>query len=87
MSYRENCKKVYTLKTTTSDVYKWSPGCPDFSKKKLHDGRSNGKKNPVLCTAVAGSQGQDFTTTYVYDAVIVGYQENRLAYVECDYVE
>jgi hypothetical protein len=87
MSYRENCKRVYILKTVTSDVYKWSPGCPDFSKKKLQDNRGSGKINPPICTAVAGSQGQDFTTTYVYDAVIVGYEEARLAYVECDYVE
>jgi hypothetical protein len=87
MSFRENCRKTYFLKTFTSDIYKWSPGCPDFSKKKLQDNRGSGKKTPVICTATAGSQGQDFTTTYVYDIVVVDYQQARLAYVECDYVE
>jgi hypothetical protein len=87
MNDRSSCKKVFVLKQFTSDIYKWSPGCPDFSRKKLHDNRGSGKKNPVLCTAVAGSQGQDFVTTYVYDTAIIDYQQARLAYVECDYVE
>lgn len=85
MSFRENCSKTYFLKTVTSDVYKWSPGCPDFSKKRRHDGGGNTK--PVFCTAVAGSQGQDWTTTYVYDTAVVDNQQARLAYVECDYVQ
>lgn len=85
MNNKFSCKKVYVLKTVTSDVYKWSPGCPDYSKKKLHNGSGNIK--PVFCTAIAGSQGQDWNTTYVYDIKLIDNQQAREAYVECDYVE
>jgi hypothetical protein len=85
MNNRSSCKKVFFLKTSTYDVYKWSPGCPDFSKNRRHEGTGNTK--PVFCTAVAGSQGQDFITTYVYDTALIDNQQARLAYVECDYVE
>jgi hypothetical protein len=85
MSIRQNCSRVYVLKTYGSDLYKWSPGCPDFSKKRRQEGSGNIK--PVFCTATAGSQGQDWTTNYVYDTTIIDNQQARLAYVECGYVE
>jgi hypothetical protein len=85
MINRNNCNKVFVTKTFTSDVYKWSPSCPDFSKKRRQEGSASVK--PVFCTAVGGSQGQDWTTGYVYNLALIDGQQARLAYVECDYVQ
>lgn len=84
MNFRNNCKKVFVDKGYSPNLYLWSPGCPDFTKK-----RTVGKTNiPIIfCSATAGSQGQDWKTTYVYDLTLINNQQARLAYVECDYVE
>lgn len=64
-------------------IYKWSP-TPYEPKTRL---KSTSNKK-VLCTATPGSQGEDFTTGYVYFlSYIPNNVEHRYAYVECDYVE
>lgn len=64
-------------------IYKWSPSTYD-PKTKIK-GISNKK---VLCTATPGSQGEDFSTGYVYFLTYLPDNiEHRYAYVECDYVE
>jgi hypothetical protein len=63
-------------------IYKWTPSTYDGKKLK----NINHKK--ILCTATAGSQGEDFVTGYVYFLTYLPNNvEHRYAYVECDYVE
>jgi hypothetical protein len=73
-------KPVFTLKTYGAQLYKWSPESAD--KKIL-------KKDTKVkfCNAVPYSQGQDWVTNYVYDLKLINNQQERIAYVECDYVE
>jgi len=72
-------KKQFTLKTFGAKLYKWSP--IPVSKNIFNN------KRPYFCNATAGSQGQDWVTTYTYNLVVVGSTQKRLAYVACDYVE
>jgi hypothetical protein len=83
------CGKVFTLKTYSADLYKWSPRCPDFSSSNENRSKitqNNRNDKPFYCSAISGSQGQDWITTYVYTLALVANQQERLAYVECDYV-
>lgn len=74
-------KKVFMLKSAGGNVlYKWSPNPNDLSKKQ-----STGR--PFYCDAVAGSQGQDWITTYVYNLEVVNHEQAHFAYVECGYIE
>jgi hypothetical protein len=73
--------KVFTRKPYDKQLYKWSPH-DDVRKKK--------KKTAAGipdCTATAGSQGEDWNVTYVYQRTILKGIEHRYAYVECDYVK
>ncbi len=76
-------KKIFIQKSYGNQLYKWSPLPNNFSNKK--DAGKTSK--PFFCNATAGSQGEDWITTYVYDLVVVNSQQKHLAYVECDYVE
>jgi hypothetical protein len=72
----------YTVKTYTSELYTW---CPDRSIYKAPQG---GGKNNRFCNATPFSQGQDWISTYSYNVVVAqNGQVERLAYVECDYVQ
>ena len=69
----------------TPILYTWTP---ETSVKK-----NNKNIEPIVaaefCTAKAGSEGGDYITTYCYD-IIFNTKLNefeRLAYVECGYVE
>jgi hypothetical protein len=70
------------MKTFGSDKYTW---CPEsFQKKNISSTSDNVK---YFCTAVAGTQGQDWVTTYSYNIVLSPTNTTeRIAYVECDYV-
>ena len=84
MNFKNNCNRIFVDKGYTSNLYIWSPGCPDFTKKR------DVVKKPlplIYCSATAGSQGQDWVTTYVYDVTMINNAQARLAYVECDYVQ
>ena len=73
-------KKVFTAKTYGAQLYKWSP-IP--SEKKI-----SRSEKPSFCSASPNSQGQDWITTYVYNfSVTPNGEQQRLAYVACDYVE
>ena len=74
-------KPTFTLKTYGAQLYKWSPET-STTKKTVR------AEKPFYCNATAGSQGQDWVTSYSYNIAVspVGQQE-RLAYVACDYVE
>lgn len=76
-------KGRYTIKSYESYIYRWSPQEPTY------DGKSTGgPKRKNYCTAVPGTQGEDWTNTYVYDVIISqSGQQQRIAYVECDYVK
>ncbi len=73
-------KQVFTIKTYGANLYKWSPLPSDRPKVK-------GNQRPFYCTAIAGSQGEDWITTYCYNFEVINSQQVRLAYVACDYVE
>ena len=75
-------KKVFVLKTYGAELYKWSPIPTNIIKKK-----NMNKIRPSFCSATTNSDGQDWTTNYVYDIRVVKYKQQRSAYVECDYVE
>jgi hypothetical protein len=77
-----NLKKSFTLKTYGAKLYEWAPTSTNVSKNPQNSG---GK--PFFCTATPGSQGQDWTTSYVYDVAVVDSQQQHLAYVECGYCE
>ena len=81
MAAQQEKKGCYSVKTYTSYIYKWCPDEPTFTKIKSNKGQKR------ICTAIAGSQGDDFSCTYVYNISIVDGQQQRLAYVECDYVQ
>lgn len=75
-------KPVFTLKTYGPQLYKWSPDTSKAPAQKIIDVK------PYYCNAKSGSQGQDWVITYVYDLSVTNNgQQERLAYVECDYVE
>ena len=74
-------QKVFIQKSVGGQLYKWSPQPNDFSKKM----KSNNA--PFYCDAVAGSQGQDWITTYMYNLEVVNSQQAHFAYVECDYIQ
>jgi hypothetical protein len=79
-------KPVFTNKTYGAQLYKWSPLPSDRANTKANS-NSNSNKRPFYCTAIAGSQGQDWITTYCYDLIVINSQQEHLAYVECNYVE
>jgi hypothetical protein len=81
MSIKPQSRGKYALKTYDNYLYTWTPQTPTYNKGK------NTADKKSYCNALPGSQGQDWICTYVYDiSVSIGEQE-RLAYVECDYVK
>lgn len=79
-----NKKQTFTRKPYNSRLYKWSPQSSDKRVKKPK-GDNNGK---FYCNATAGSQGEDWITTYVYELTVDGNGfQHRYAYVACDYVQ
>jgi len=79
-------KKVFIRKSGANgaNLYKWSP---DTSDKKARRSSAIGVAPNYFCTTPLGSQGNDFIVTYTYNVVIVSGQEERHAYVQCDYVQ
>jgi hypothetical protein len=74
-------KPTFTLKTYGSQLNKRSPQSND---KKL----SIQSQKPFYCNATPYSQGQDWVTTYSYDIIVTANgEQQRIAYVACDYVE
>lgn len=80
-------KKVFAQKGVGSNLYLWSPQPNNFSNKKTSSNGGGGNSKPFYCNATAGSQGQDWVTTYTYNLEVVDYQQAHFAYVECDYVQ
>lgn len=82
-----NFKKCYTnsksgAKSTNPLVF-----CvPIFYDKNINTGGIGFNSKP-FCNATPGSNGVDSITMYVYDKLIISGSVNKLAYVECDYVE
>jgi hypothetical protein len=87
MGLQAQKRGCYTVKSYQSYQYSW---CPDTSEKRGRTnagGGMNQQNNKFYCTATPNSQGQDWITTYVYNlAVNPSGVQQRIAYVECDYV-
>lgn len=77
------CRRVFVVKQYTPDLYRWTPPC---NQKKVKTTGNPFRMANYGCTAIAGTQGQDWVTTYTYDILILGYQQQRSAYMACDYV-
>lgn len=79
-------KKIFIRKSGAdgANLYKWSP---DTSDKKARKSSAIGAVSNYFCTTPLGSQGNDFIVTYTYNVVILAGQEERHAYVQCDYVK
>jgi hypothetical protein len=75
-------KKVFVQKTYGAQLYKWSP---DTTVVKTSNNTLN--KRPYYCTATPNSQGQDWITTFAYNIVVLNGEQQKIAYVECNYVE
>lgn len=78
----------YVLKGYTPELYTWTP--ETIITKNKPNIKNSVIANPVkkFCTAISGSQGEDYTTGYVYEIKLNTQNKiERLAYVECDYVE
>ena len=73
-------KDFYLNKNSGSTVYRWKP-LPNQVAKKTDVNRI---QRDLYCDAVAGSQGEDFITTYVYNLAIVDDRIAKFAYVECN---
>ena len=72
--------KVFIMKTYGANLYKWSPPSNNKIKKEK-------QARPFFCSATAGSNGEDWISTYSYSTIIVNDILQKLAYVECDYVK
>jgi len=72
-------EKTFTRKNYGT-LYKWSV-------RTGLQGRKGIKQTSIGCTAIIGSQGQDWLTGYVYNKVVVDGQLQRLAYVQCGYAQ
>lgn len=79
-------KKVFIRKSGANgaNLYKWSP---ETSDKRARRSSGAGRVPNYFCTTPLGSQGNDFIVTYTYNVVVVAGQEERHAYVQCDYVQ
>ncbi len=75
-------KRVFVQKTYGPQLYKWSPETNIVRTKN----QTTSVKKPYYCNATTNSQGQDWISTYSYNIVVLGGQQQRIAYVECDYV-
>ena len=82
-----NQKKVFVGKGYLPQLYKWAPIPQTFTPSRINAGKGGGNVKPYFCNAKAGSQGQDWITTYVYNIAVIDFQQQHLAYVECDYVQ
>ncbi len=78
-------KKKFVQKPGGPRLYIWSPQDYDPTSGKNIGQRGGDRAN--LCTALAGTNGEDYIVKYVYDKEFVNNKEVRLAYVECGYVE
>jgi len=82
MAVQPQSRGKYALKTYGNFLYTWTPEAPTYNNKI----RNRGDKNSY-CNALPGTQGQDWICTYVYDISVLNGVQERLAYVECDYVK
>jgi hypothetical protein len=68
-----------------TNLYVW---CVDTELAQVKgSGVDKGGAPKAFCNATKGSQGYDNITGYVYQMVVVSGVQQKLAYVECDYVQ
>ena len=82
-------KKCFSRKTNfgrnPTQLYVW---CVDTNLAEVPGtGVNRGGAPAPFCNATKGSQGYDNITGYVYQLVVVSGVQQKLAYVECDYVQ
>lgn len=81
-------KRCFTRNTNGRNTTQPYVFCVDLDLAKVPGSgvRRNGSNKPK-CTAKKGSQGYDNLTTYVYQLIVVNGNQEKIAYVECDYVK
>lgn len=89
MSRTKVNKKCFSRKTNfgrnPTQLYVW---CVDTNLAQVPGtGVNRGGTPAPFCNATKGSQGYDNITGYVYQLVVVSGVQQKLAYVECDYVQ
>jgi hypothetical protein len=82
-------KRCFSRKTNVgknpTQLYVW---CVDTNLAQVPGtGVNRGGAPAPFCNATKGSQGYDNITGYVYELVVVSGIQQKLAYVECDYVQ
>lgn len=70
------------MQRSASGLYLWSPQPNDLTKQN-----DNNVQKPFFCDASAGSNGQDWITTFCYNLEVINYQQVKTAYTECGYAE
>lgn len=89
MARVRNNKKCFSRKTNIgkniSQPYVW---CVDTDLAQVPgSGVNMGGAPKPFCNATKGSQGYDNITGYVYEMIVVSGVQQKLAYVECGYVQ
>jgi len=82
-----NKKKIIVSKSLGAEIYQWKVIPNSKTKSNVSgNGMINNNRNS-FCNATPYSQGQDWTTTYAYDLLVINGIQERSAYVECGYWE
>jgi len=77
-------KQFFVRKSYTAPLYKWKPS--EF-EKNINPLVGSVNNKPFFCNALPNSQGEDWVVTYTYEINVTPEAiQQRLAYVECDYV-
>ena len=89
MSRTRVIKRCFSRKNNVgkspTQLYVW---CVDTDLAQVPGtGVNRGGAPAPFCNATKGSQGYDNITGYVYELVVVSGIQQKLAYVECDYVQ
>jgi hypothetical protein len=90
MGIKPEKRGCYALKTYGNYLYTWCPETPTYNSKKsklIINNPNNPNNRKYYCTATPGSQGEDWISTYSYDISSFNGVQERIAYVECDYVQ
>jgi hypothetical protein len=79
---KHKCYAINKVGQKSGQLYTW---CPIDDGKRA--AKASGSNKKYYCTALPRSQGEDWIVTYVYTIIVVDGIQQKIAYVECDYVK